>query len=251
MATIISVHSFRGGTGKSNTTANLAGLLAVQGYTVGVIDTDIQSPGIHVLFGLDEEQFAYALNDYLWGACEIEAAAYDVTANLPIAVPGRVFLIPSSVRPGEIARVLRDGYDPGLLNDGFQRLIETLGLDVLLIDTHPGLNEETLLSIAISDALLVIMRPDQQDYQGTGVTVEVARKLEVPQLWLLVNKVPASFDSAAVRERVERTYDCPVAAVIPHSDDLMALASTTLFALRFPDHPITHAYRQVAARLMG
>ncbi len=251
MATIISVHSFRGGTGKSNTTANLAGLLAGQGYTVGVVDTDIQSPGIHVLFGLDEEHLPYALNDYLWGACEIEAAAYDVTAKLPVAVPGRVLLIPSSVRPGEIARVLRDGYDPGLLNDGFQRLIETLSLDVLLIDTHPGLNEETLLSIAISDTLLVIMRPDQQDYQGTGVTVEVARKLDVPRMWLLVNKVPASFDSAAVRERVERTYDCPVAAVIPHSDDLMALASSTIFALRFPAHPVTYAYRQVAARLMG
>jgi MinD-like ATPase involved in chromosome partitioning or flagellar assembly len=251
MATIISVHSFRGGTGKSNTTANLAGLLAAQGYAVGVVDTDIQSPGIHVLFGLDEDRIAFALNDYLWGACEIEAAAYDVTANLPVAVPGRVLLIPSSVRPGEIARVLRDGYDPGLLNDGFQRLIETLALDILLIDTHPGLNEETLLSIAISDALLVILRPDQQDYQGTGVTVEVARKLDVPRMYLLVNKVPASFDSAAVRERVERAYACPVAAVIPHSDDLMALASATLFALRFPDHPVTHAYRQVAARLLG
>lgn len=30
MARIISIHSFRGGTGKSNTTANLAALLAAQ-----------------------------------------------------------------------------------------------------------------------------------------------------------------------------------------------------------------------------
>ena len=49
MSKIISIHSFRGGTGKSNTTANLAGLLAAEGRRVGVIDTDIQSPGIHVL----------------------------------------------------------------------------------------------------------------------------------------------------------------------------------------------------------
>ena len=52
MAKIISIHSFRGGTGKSNMTANLAALLAAEGGRVGVIDTDIQSPGIHVLFGL-------------------------------------------------------------------------------------------------------------------------------------------------------------------------------------------------------
>jgi len=37
------------------------------------------------------------------------------------------------------------------------------------------------------------MRPDQQDYQGTSVTVEVARKLDVPRLLMIVNKVPAMF----------------------------------------------------------
>jgi MinD-like ATPase involved in chromosome partitioning or flagellar assembly len=251
MARIISIHSFRGGTGKSNTTANITALLAAQGYRVGVIDTDIQSPGIHVLFGLDDDHIKHSLNDYLWGNCEIEDAAHDVTASLELPISGNIFLIPSSIKAGEIARVLRDGYDPGLLNDGFQRLIETLDLDVLMIDTHPGLNEETLLSIAISDALLIILRPDQQDYQGTGVTVEVARKLDVPRLLLMVNKVPLTYDLAAVGRRVEQIYNCPVAAVIPHSDELMILASAGVFALRHPDHPVTSAYRQVAARLMG
>ena len=67
MSKIISVHSFRGGTGKSNTTANISSLMAIDGLRVGVIDTDIQSPGIHVLFGLDEEEMKFSLNDYLWG----------------------------------------------------------------------------------------------------------------------------------------------------------------------------------------
>ena len=48
MSKIISIHSFRGGTGKSNTCANVTTLLAAQGMRVGVVDTDIQSPGIHV-----------------------------------------------------------------------------------------------------------------------------------------------------------------------------------------------------------
>ena len=251
MATIISVHSFRGGTGKSNTTANVGALLAAQGYRVGVIDTDIQSPGIHVLFGLDPAQMVRALNDYIWGACEIEEAVYDVTPLLGAPVSGRVFLIPSSVKPGEIARVLHEGYDAGILNDGMQRAIESFDLDVLLIDTHPGLNEETLLSIAVSDSLLVLLRPDQQDYQGTGVTVDVARKLGVPRLLLLVNKVPGSFDPDQVRSRIEATYEAPVAAVLPHSDELMALGSAGIFALRPPAPPPAAQYRHVAARLIG
>jgi MinD-like ATPase involved in chromosome partitioning or flagellar assembly len=251
MSLIISVHSFRGGTGKSNTTASLAALLAQDGRRVGVIDTDIQSPGIHVLFGLDEEEMKYALNDYLWGDCTIEQAAVDVTERLGPSIKGRIFLIPSSLKAGEIARVLREGYDMGLLSDGFQELVTGLSLDVLLIDTHPGLNEETLLSIAISDALALIMRPDSQDYQGTGVTVDVAQKLGVPRLLLVVNKVPAAFSEAGVLKRVQETYNCEVGAVLPHSDEMMTLASSDIFALRFPDHLVTKRLRALADRLVA
>ncbi len=251
MSKIISIHSFRGGTGKSNTTANITALLAAQGLRVGVIDTDIQSPGIHVLFGLDEDDMGHSLNDYLWGKCAIEDCAHDVTAQLGAPIKGQIYLIPSSIKAGEIARVLREGYDVGLLNDGFHDLVENLNLDVLMIDTHPGLNEETLLSIAISDALIIILRPDQQDYQGTGVTVEVARKLNVPRLLLLVNKVPEVFNFADVQKRVEETYKSEVAAVLPHSDEMMALASAGIFALRYPDHRVTQSLKQVAAKLMA
>ena len=198
MSQIVSIHSFRGGTGKSNISANVAAVLAARGKRVGVVDTDIQSPGIHVLFGLGEERISHALNDYLWGECEIEQTAYDVTANLGGDLPGKAYLIPASIRAGEIARVLREGYDVSLLNDGFHALIDRLGLDVLVIDTHPGLNEETLLSIAVSDALADVLRPDQQDYQGTGVTVGGAQA-GVPRMVLVINKVPAVFDPADVR----------------------------------------------------
>jgi len=249
MSKIISVHSFRGGTGKSNTSANLAYLCAVKGLKVGVVDTDIQSPGIHVLFGMDEEDMGRSLNDYLWGKCAIEETAYDVTASLGAELKGKVYLIPSSIKAGEIARVLREGYDVGLLNDGFEALIKNLNLDMLIIDTHPGLNEETLLSIAISDTLVLIMRPDQQDYQGTSVTVEVARKLDVPQMLLMVNKVPAQLMDA-VKQNVENTYNCEVAAVIPHSDDLMTLASSGIFSQKFPTHPVTKIYEQLANRIL-
>lgn len=250
MAQVISVHSFRGGTGKSNTTANLSALMAAGGRRVGVVDTDIQSPGIHVLFGMHEEDIPHSLNDYLWGKCTIEQAAIDVTAHLGTEIKGKIFLIPSSIKAGEIARVLREGYDVGLLNDGFRDLIDKLNLDVLLIDTHPGLNEETLLSIAISDALVVIMRPDQQDYQGTGVTVEVARKLDVPRMVLVVNKVPSVFGESDVKARVEQAYGCPVAAVLPHSDEMMTLASSGIFVLKYPDHPISQRLREALSLIV-
>jgi MinD-like ATPase involved in chromosome partitioning or flagellar assembly len=253
MTKIVSVHSYRGGTGKSNSTANLATQIARYGYRVGIVDTDIQSPGIHVLFGFNEQHIKRSLNDYLWGNCGIKEVAYDVTSIVDgEAKPGcKIHLVPSSVKAGEIARILREGYDVGLLNEGFQDLIKTLNLDYLFIDTHPGLNEETLLSITISDVLVLILRPDQQDYQGTAVTVDIARKLEVPKLLMVINKAPTAFDFDQLRQQVEETYSAPVAGVLPHSDEMMVLASSSIFSLKYPDHPVTEIIDAISQQIMN
>jgi MinD-like ATPase involved in chromosome partitioning or flagellar assembly len=250
MTKVVSIHSFRGGTGKSNTTANVAAQLALAGNRVAVVDTDIQSPGIHVLFGFDEDSVGSSLNDYLHGTCTITEAAYDVTDRLGPA-DGQLWLVPSSIKASEIARVLREGYDVGLLNDGFRELGTGLGLDYLLIDTHPGLNEETLLSITISDVLLLLMRPDKQDFQGTAVTVDVARRLEVPELLLVVNKVPSSVDPSSLRDEVARTYGAEVAGVLPLSETVVESASGGLFSVTNPDDPWSVAIGEVARRVMG
>ncbi|MGL5875171.1 MAG: MinD/ParA family ATP-binding protein [Xenococcaceae cyanobacterium] len=270
---IVSVHSFRGGVGKSNVVANLAATMALQGKKVGIVDTDIQSPGIHVIFGFDEEKIQYSLNDYLWGYCQIQDTAYDVSHvlhgmsnvysngnvysnshgkyNRANVGEGSLYLIPSSIKAGEIARILREGYDVGRLNDGFQELLSCLNLDYLLIDTHPGLNEETLLSIAISDVLVVILRPDRQDYQGTAVTIDIARKLEVPKTMLLVNKALSTHNFDVLQREVQNTYNVSVAGIVPLSEELVQLASSDIFCLRYCDHPFTRVVTDVAREIIG
>jgi MinD-like ATPase involved in chromosome partitioning or flagellar assembly len=250
LASILSVHSFRGGTGKSNTTANLAAVFAQRGLRVGVIDTDIQSPGIHVLFGLDGDDVHASLNDYLWHDTPIRDVAMDVTSRVGLRDGGRLFLIPSSMKPGEITRVLREGYDAQRLTSGIRDLVSHVQLDVLLIDTHPGLNEETLLSLVLSDVLVIVMRPDKQDFEGTGITARVAKELEVPRISIVVNKTPTDFDPEAVAKRVTESYDCEVAAVLPHSDDLMRLGSEGIFVLRHPDHELSARYHRLAERVL-
>jgi septum site-determining protein MinD len=93
------------------------------------------------------------------------------------------------------------------------------------------------------------MRPDHQDYEGTGITVQVARSLQVPNLLIVVNKTPSSLAHEVVRAKVEATYGCEVAAVLPHSDEMMSLASEGIFVARYPDHPLTALYRQIVAKL--
>jgi MinD-like ATPase involved in chromosome partitioning or flagellar assembly len=255
MAEIIAVHSFRGGTGKSNSIANLAALIAMQGQRVGIIDTDIQSPGIHVIWGLTPEEINFTLNDYLWGRCGMKDAAVDLTPVLRAAVDqdvkGSLHLVPASIKANEIARILREGYDVVHLNDGLQDLIRSLQLDYLLIDTHPGLNEETLLSIGIADLLLIVLRPDNQDFQGTAVTVDVARKLQVSKMALLINKALPEMAVRDLQQQVEELYQVPVLGVLPLAIEVAQLASQGVFCLRYPQHPISITLQGVADRLVG
>lgn len=250
MTKIVSVHSYRGGTGKSNTTANLATAVALAGKRVGIVDTDIQSPGIHVLFNLDEKKVNRSLNDYLWGQCPIEDTAYHIPIPQVQDAGGKIYLIPSSTKAGEIAKILRDSYDVGKLNDGFQELSDALQLDYLFIDTHPGLNEETLLSIAISDVFLLILRPDQQDFQGTAVTVEVAKKLNVQNMYLLINKALTAMDFAQLKKLAENTYHANVAAVFPLTEDMLQLASRGIFILEHPKHAWSKELAKVAQLIL-
>ncbi|HEY9817804.1 MAG TPA: MinD/ParA family protein [Candidatus Obscuribacterales bacterium] len=245
MPKVISIHSYRGGTGKSNMTANLATTLALQGHRVGVVDTDLPSPGIHNILGLDPDTHQATLNRYLWGETSIHDAAHDVSDRLSLD-SGALYLVPSSVKPDDIARILKDGYDVRLLNDGFRRLVKDLELDYLFIDTHPGLSKETFLSIAISHVLLLILRPDKQDYQGTAVTIDVAKQLRVRDMKLIVNKAYRQLDPEALRQKVEETYDLKVAGVFPLSEEIVQLASEGVFCLKYPDHPVSHEFQKVA-----
>lgn len=238
MTQIVSVHSFRGGTGKSNLTANLALQLAQRGQRVGVVDTDLASPGIHVLFGMDGARVDGSLNDYLFDRRTIAEVSHRVG---PPDLPGEIQLVPASVRAGEITRVLRDGYEAQRLVRGLRDLVTAHDLTVLLIDTHPGLGEETLLSLAISDTVLTVLRPDQQDYEGTAVLGEVAAGLGVHRQGLVVNKVPATLDTHELRARVQDAYGAAVVGVLAHDDDVMLLASADVFTLRFPHHRLTTA----------
>ena len=254
MTEVVSIHSFRGGTGKSNVTANLAASLARSGGRVGIIDTDVQSPGIHALFGLAGGEPGASLNDFLAGRCGIGEAAVEVGSALPGTADGRdgtgrIYLVPSSMNAGAIAQVLREGYDVSLLAEGIRTIGEELALDTLLIDTHPGLNEETLLAITLSSAIVVLMRPDRQDFQGTAVTIEVARKLGVPRILLVANKVPAGVDRDDLARQVADSYETELVAALPHSDALMTMGSAGVFCHESPGEEWSTEVGRVAGAL--
>ena len=144
---VVAVASAKGGVGKSTLSVNLAMSLASQGARVGLLDADIYGPSIPLMMGVRQQP---------------ETAAEGVMH--PIDKDG-IALMSIGFIAGEDAPVVWRGPLLARALQQFLHQVEWGELDYLLIDTHPGVNEETLLSIAISDALLLILRPDIQDYQ--------------------------------------------------------------------------------------
>jgi MinD-like ATPase involved in chromosome partitioning or flagellar assembly len=217
---------------------------------VGIIDIDIQSPGIHIILDFNESSQRYCLNDYLMEQCSIKEAVYDVSKNFDLPAES-INLIPSRLNAEEIVKMLKEGFSFSRLSDGFSELIEKLRLNILLIDTHPGVEEETLIALAMSDILLIILRPDEQDYLGTAITLEIAKRMEVMRTFLIANRVPQEFDMETFRKNLEKTYNHRVMGILPFSYALMTSQSKELFCYTSPDDPFSVEMRTIAEKILA
>ncbi len=245
MSTIICVNSFREGAGKTTVATNIAALLAAQGQQVCLVDANFRDPHAHTAFQLDSRSLANSLSDYLIGKCAVEQAAYDVTVHLNAKTSGQLYVVPAGGQSGALQKVVNEGYSPYLLRDGLDFLEEKLHIDFFVIDTRAGLGEQTLPLLAITDVLVVVMLLDKEDYQGTSVIIDVANKIEVPVITLIINKVTGAFDERSVKSEAERAYKCRVAAVLPRTDSLQNPPNAA------PDNPLTATLSAVVTMLMN
>ncbi|MCB5180061.1 MinD/ParA family ATP-binding protein [Streptomyces antimicrobicus] len=238
MARTVVVHSHRGGTGKSTVLANLALLLAAQGRRVGVVDTDIQSPTQDLLFRLPPGDGS--LTDYLLGRCEIEAAAQR-------AAPG-LYVVPARTGTKALREIMAVGYDVGLLPEGFDRLARTHALDDLLLDTHAGLNNETVAAMASADTLVIMARADRIDLSGVEESIALAGRLPCRRT-LVMCMAPVGIDRERARRIADEVYGTPLAGILPYAPEMAALYGERIFAEAHPEHPLIDEFRHIITAL--
>jgi MinD-like ATPase involved in chromosome partitioning or flagellar assembly len=199
---------------------------------------------------MSEEEMPHALSDYLIDGCQVEQVVYDVTDRLGPTATGRLTLVPSRLNADVIAQIVGRGYDAGLLDELFRILSERFAPDVLILDTHASMTNETMVALAAADAVVIVMRADQQDYRGAAVTTAVTRRLNCPRVMVVVNKVAAGQDPEKVRAQAESAYGCAVAAVIPYSTDVAELAGGNVFVLEHPEHALTGRFARITEQLV-
>jgi len=249
MAQVVMTNSFRGGTGKSTIISNLASYLASLGMKTLIIDADIISPGVHAIFGLDKSHMEKTLTDFLNGTADIQDAVYDISES--IGVPENTLLIvPASMEKGNIAELIKQKSNSEKLTKAIPKLKKEFNPDFIMIDTHPGLNDEFLIMSSVTDILLNIIRPDNQDYQGLTVSSDVAKKLKL-KTYIIVNKVHPKIKNKKLQKDIEKSFKIPVAGILPLSEDIILSQSQFLIVDKYPDNDFSTGIYSVAETVFG
>lgn len=60
--------------------------------------------------------------------------------------------------------------------------------------------------------------------------------------------IPYAFKPEDLKLQVEQSYHCPVGVVLPHSDEIMTLATSGIFALRYPDDRVSKLLKDLVEK---
>jgi chromosome partitioning protein len=166
---VIVVTNFKGGSGKTTTTAHLVQYLALQGYRTLALDLDPQA-SLSTLFGLQPE-FDVGSNQTLYGAIRYDDERIPLNQIIRKTYFDGLDLVPGNLELHEFEhatpKMLADGHKPG--HDlFFARVASALtsvsaDYDVVVIDCPPQLGFLTLSALCAATAVLVTVHPQMLD----------------------------------------------------------------------------------------
>ena len=231
MGKSIGVISLKGGVGKTSTVVALGAALSSFDKKVLLIDGNLSSPnlGLH-LNVLEPER---TINHVLDRSLNPSQAIYELD---------NFDLIPASVF-GNF------NINPLKLKDRVKSLKRKY--DIIIFDSSPALNEETLSVMLASDQILVVTTPDVPTLGMTMKAVKLAKQRGTPISGLVLNKVHGKNFELSIDD-IEKTAEVPVLAVIPHDVNILrALSEFTPSTIHKPKSISSDEYKKLAAILIG
>ena len=229
--TTITISNTKGGTGKTTTALNLATELSNLDKKVLLIDGNFSAPnlGLH----LDIINPEVTLHHVLSRKANIGDAIYKLE---------KFDVVPSSI-------FHRIRINPLMLKDKISHLKRKY--DVILVDSSPALNEETLAVMLASDELFIVTTPDYPTLSTTLKALKLAKQRGTKINGLILNKV-YNKDFELSLEDIEKAAEIPVMAVIPHDINVLkALSEFTPSTNYKPKSEASIEYKKLAAILIG
>jgi len=256
MVKMISIHSSRGGTGKSLISSSIAAIYASEGRDVALLDFDFRAPSLVTIFQA-ENMVRRWVNEYLDGQAKLEEVMVDVTNRLK--TKGRLlvgFANPAMEAMREIVRKDRRWQMHALRRviAMKQELVDKFGVDIIIIDTSPGIQYSSVNAVVSADVSVIVSTMDLLDLEGVQrMTNDLYDPFEKKTVIIVNKAIPYEFVSdqrkGALLARIKGKFTQPLMAVIPCYCDLLLASRVSLFVLDKPDHPFSQALKEVARRL--
>jgi len=253
MGEIIAVHSYKGGTGKTSLSVNLAATFAKSGKKVAIFDLDFRAPSLFAILKASNVQNYF--NDYLNNTCEIN----DVLVDLSNRVSGEGKFMASFANPSTDA--IRDMSSKdrtwemralGKLLALKESLIVEQNFDYVFFDTSPGLQYSSINAIVAASFVVIPTTGDRSDVHGTKNMISELYNLFEKKTGLVLNKM---LDPSYRAKKAElecqflSDYKAPLLGVIPCFCEVLRAEGNFIFPEDKPNHPITQILLEITKKI--
>ena len=245
---LITLHSYKGGTGKTLLSVNLAVIFADKGKKVCLLDLDLRAPSLSSAF---QNKNKCWVNDYLNKACKVDNIMTDCTPNY--VKGGKLFVGLANPSTAAIRDMSSKDRKWGLealarLLSLKNSLLNEMGYDYVICDASPGLQYSSINAIVASDMVLVVTSVDRSDVDGTQRMIHDLYDLYEKKTGMIVNKVPQAILSGKTHLKLD-TQQLPIVGLVPCSCDVLRSGGEYLFAFEKTEHPLTQKLRNIAAEI--
>ena len=212
-------YSYKGGSGRTVASANVAAAMAKLGKRVLIIDMDFEAPGLHSVFLVEEtKKFKNkrGIQDYLRGNIETgsirEELIIDLTSEegLPehFPIPEQACLLYLMASPRSSVVFTGESELHPKMEELIKYISKKEGLDYIILDAASGIRESFTLSIQVCDKLIIFFKWSRQHLEGT---IRVIKLMEVMKdveggIWrpynLVASAVPGEKDLGNLEDQV-------------------------------------------------
>ncbi len=253
MSKIIAVHSYKGGTGKTLLSVNLAASFAKSGKKVAIFDLDFRAPSLFAILKAENSEVWF--NDYLNNTREATESLIDLSSRLTgggkfyagLANPATEAIrdMSSKDRKWEMRAL-------GRLLALRETLLVDEGFDYLFFDTSPGLQYSSINAIVAADFVVVATTSDRSDVDGTKRMLKELYNLFEKKTGLVLNKVidpSATAKKSEIGAKVKSVYQVPLLGIVPCFCEILRAEGNLIFVQDKPDHPFTKIVSEMARKI--
>ena len=239
MARVIVTTSGKGGVGKTTSTANIAAALARFGKKVVAVDADVGLRNLDVIMGL-ENRVVYNFIDVIEKTCKLNQALVKDKR-----VPGLYLLPAAQTRT-------KDAVNP----EQMIALCEELKpeFDFILLDCPAGIEGGFKNAAAGADEALVVTTPEIPAVRDADRIIGMLESMGKSPIRLIINRLRPNMvqdGDMLAKDDILDVLSIELIGVVPEDENVIRSANNGEPMTMSLDSPASHAYLNIAERLLG